>query len=71
MREVVDRGYRDAGEVTGRGLIGTWPDVRGVPPLIAIDHVLADQRLGIADYATEDLPGSDHQAIRATVFLPR
>lgn len=70
MRQVIDRGYRDAGSVTGRGLEMTWPTNRWTPPLVAIDHVLADERLGIADYGTEDLPGSDHRAIWAEVFLP-
>jgi hypothetical protein len=30
-----------------------------------IDHVLADRRLGVADFGVEDLPGSDHRAIHA------
>ncbi len=69
LREVIARGYRDAGEVTGNGLQMTWPTGRGIPPLIAIDHVLADTRLGIAGYGVEDLEGSDHRAIWADVIM--
>lgn len=69
LREVLSRGYRDAAETTGSGLIPTWPNGRAYPPLIAIDHVLADRRLGISTYGVEDLPGTDHRAIHAELFL--
>lgn len=72
LRDVVARGYRDAGEVAGEGLAPTWPT--GAWPLrlpaVTIDHVLADRRLGVVDYEVEDLPGSDHRAIRAELVLP-
>jgi endonuclease/exonuclease/phosphatase (EEP) superfamily protein YafD len=70
LRDVLGCGYRDAATVTGSGLEPTWPSGYPLPPLITIDHVLADSRLGIADYGVADLPGSDHKAIQATVFLP-
>jgi endonuclease/exonuclease/phosphatase (EEP) superfamily protein YafD len=72
FRDVVDRGYRDAGDVTGKGLEPTFPTMghRLLPPSITIDHVLADDRLGISDYGVDDLPGSDHRAIHATIVLP-
>ncbi|HEU5253843.1 MAG TPA: endonuclease/exonuclease/phosphatase family protein [Solirubrobacterales bacterium] len=71
LREVLDRGYRDAGDVAGQGLVPTWPN-RGhtLGPFITIDHVLADERLGIVDYGVEDLPGSDHRSIHAELALP-
>jgi len=71
LREVLDRGYRDAAAVTGQGLLPTWPDdsPRRLPPLIAIDHVLADERLGIEDFGVNRLPKTDHRAVFATVFL--
>lgn len=71
LRDVLDRGYRDAAEVTGRGLEATWPSGYPIPPLIAIDHVLADRRIGIADYETAYLSGTDHRAIYVTLFLRR
>lgn len=72
FRDLVDRGYRDAGAATGEGLEPTFPTMghRLMPPSITIDHVLADRRLGIADYGVDDLPGSDHRAIHATIVLP-
>lgn len=72
FRDVVGRGYNDAGEVAGKGLEPTFPTMghRLLPPSIAIDHVLADRRLGIAEYAVDDLPGSDHRAIHAQLVLP-
>ncbi|HEU5104817.1 MAG TPA: endonuclease/exonuclease/phosphatase family protein [Solirubrobacterales bacterium] len=63
MRETVARGYRDAGEVAGEGLVPTFPQDRHLIPPITIDHVLADERLGIVDYEVEALPGSDHRAL--------
>ncbi len=69
LRDVIGRGYRDAGDLTGKGLLPTWPNDRDYPPLITIDHVLADRRLGISDYGVEDLPDTDHRAIWANLFL--
>lgn len=68
MRETIDRGYRDAGEVAGEGLVPTFPRDRHLIPPITIDHVLADERLGIVDYAVEELPGSDHRALRVELL---
>jgi endonuclease/exonuclease/phosphatase (EEP) superfamily protein YafD len=70
LREVVDRGYRDAGDVAGKGLEPTWPEGKALPPLITIDHLLADRRLGVVEYSVEDQPGSDHRAIHAVLALP-
>jgi endonuclease/exonuclease/phosphatase (EEP) superfamily protein YafD len=72
LRDLLDRGYRDAADVTGKGLEPTWPTMghRFMPPAISIDHVLADRRLGIAEYGVDDLPGSDHRAIHAQLVLP-
>jgi endonuclease/exonuclease/phosphatase (EEP) superfamily protein YafD len=72
FRDVVDRGYADAGDVTGKGLEPTFPTMghRLLPPSITIDHVLADRRLGVAEYGVDDLSGSDHRAIHAQLVLP-
>jgi endonuclease/exonuclease/phosphatase family metal-dependent hydrolase len=72
LREILDRGYRDAGEVAGEGLEPTWPaeDWAGRLPGVTIDHVLADSRLGVVDYEVEDLPGSDHRVVWAELALP-
>jgi endonuclease/exonuclease/phosphatase (EEP) superfamily protein YafD len=70
LRDLLDRGYRDAGEVAGRGLEPTWPRGRTVPPILTIDHVLADRRLGVVEYSVEGQPGSDHRAVQAELVLP-
>jgi endonuclease/exonuclease/phosphatase (EEP) superfamily protein YafD len=72
FRNVVDHGYGDAADLTGKGLEPTFPTMghRLLPPSIAIDHVLFDRRLGIAEYGVDDLPGSDHRAIHAVIVLP-
>jgi len=71
LREIIDRGYHDAADVAGKGLIPTWPNKgHTLPPVITIDHVLADARLGIVSYDVEDLPGSDHRSIHADLALP-
>lgn len=70
FRQLLDRGYEDAGETIGAGLTPTWPTNRRFPPLVTIDHVLADERIGIRDYSVEDLPGSDHRAVFAELLLP-
>ena len=71
FRELVDRGYHDAGEAAGEGLEPTFPQRGHLVPPITIDHVLADRRLGIVEYQVEPLPGSDHRAVYAELALPR
>ncbi len=71
FRDLVDRGYRDAGAATGKGLQPTWPSSEVFPwGLMTIDHVLADRRLAVAEYGVDGLPGSDHRAIHARLVLP-
>jgi endonuclease/exonuclease/phosphatase (EEP) superfamily protein YafD len=71
FRNIVDGGYRDAGEATGKGLEPTWPSSEVFPwGLMTIDHILADRRLGVAEYGVDGLPGSDHRAIHAQLVLP-
>ncbi|CAA9521876.1 MAG: Integral membrane protein [uncultured Solirubrobacteraceae bacterium] len=69
FRRVLDRGYEDAAAATGNGLKPTWPVGRLRPP-VTIDHVLADERLGIARSAVHEVRGSDHRAIVAELILP-
>jgi endonuclease/exonuclease/phosphatase (EEP) superfamily protein YafD len=70
LSDLLDRGYRDAGSVAGQGLKPTFPREGHLIPPVTIDHVLADERLGIVDYGVEELPGSDHRAIHAELALP-
>ena len=65
FRDLLDRGYRDAGAVAGEGLEPTFPRLGHLIPPITIDHVLADRRLGIVEYSVEEMPGSDHRPVHA------
>lgn len=70
FRDLVDRGYADAGEQSGGGLDPTWSSLpTGLP--LTLDHVLVDSRCAISSYAVHDLPGSDHNAIITEVVLPQ
>ncbi len=71
FRALVGRGYNDAGEVTAKGLEPTFPQEGHLVPPLTLDHVLADERLGIIEYDVEPLPGSDHRAVFAELALPR
>jgi len=71
FRELLAKGYRDAGDVMGKGLVPTWRAGSILPPPVTIDHVLADERIGVGEYAVHSLEGSDHKTISATLFLPR
>ncbi len=69
MRTLLGRGYVDAGERRGAGMVPTWP--AGLwPPPVTIDHVLVDNRAAVDDYRVEDLGGSDHRAVLAWITLP-
>ncbi len=70
LRAVLDRGYTDGGDATGHGLEPTWPAGRTLPPLITIDHVLADRRLRFLEFDVVDLPGSDHNSVFAAIAVP-
>jgi len=61
----------DAAIVAGEGLVPTWP-MRGLPapaPFVAIDHVLTD--LDVVAASIEDVAGSDHRIVTATLQVPR
>jgi endonuclease/exonuclease/phosphatase (EEP) superfamily protein YafD len=70
FRDVLDRGYEDVASTLGEGLTGTWPMDRRMPPFAAIDHVLADDRIGVAEYSLEEIPRSDHRVVFAELVLP-
>lgn len=70
LRDLIDTGYRDAADTVGEGLTTTWPSRDGSDGLVAIDHVLADERIGVRDFAVFDMTGSDHRAVFAVLVLP-
>lgn len=69
LRDLLDRGYVDAADATGDGLVPTWPQ-RHYPPPVTIDHVVVDERVEVLETEVEDLPGSDHRTVRAELRLP-
>ncbi|MEV0151152.1 MULTISPECIES: endonuclease/exonuclease/phosphatase family protein [unclassified Nonomuraea] len=70
MRGVLSRGYKDAADQVGAGLIPTWPANKRVPPIITIDHVLVDRRVGVRDVSVHTVPGTDHRAVFAELAVP-
>jgi len=59
---------RDAHDVVGRGLTGTW---KGVRVETLIDHVLLSPEWGVAAVRNGEGPGSDHRPVIADLFLRR
>ncbi|MBB2913569.1 endonuclease/exonuclease/phosphatase (EEP) superfamily protein YafD [Streptosporangium becharense] len=70
MRRFLDRGYTDAADVVGQGLIPTWPANKGIPPIITIDHVVVDRRVGVSEVSVHTVKGTDHRAVFADLRLP-
>lgn len=70
LRDLIGHGYVDAADAAGAGLTPTWPEQRDtVPPLVTIDHVLADERIGVGEVSVHGIPGSDHRAVFAELLL--
>ena len=71
FRDVVGSGYADAAETLGDGFAATWrANGEHLPPLFVIDHVLADERIGIRDFSTHEISDTDHKAVYAELLLP-
>ncbi|WP_214103444.1 endonuclease/exonuclease/phosphatase family protein [Acrocarpospora catenulata] len=72
LRELIATGYRDAADVAGKGLTMTWPyyEQPRVFPKVAIDHVLADERIAVLGFEAFALPHCDHRATLTELALP-
>ncbi|MGN9841140.1 endonuclease/exonuclease/phosphatase family protein [Nonomuraea sp. H19] len=70
FRDLLARGYVDAADRVGKGLIPTWPSGRTLPPIITIDHVLADERVAVRRAEVVDVPRTDHRGVFAELRLP-
>ena len=70
LRNVLDRGYRDAASAVGAGLKPTWPADRRLPPMIAIDHVLTSGGIRVLSFGVFDAGDSDHRGIVAELAAP-
>lgn len=61
MRQWAGHGFTSATDIVGRGWMPTYPaDVRVLPPLIQIDHVLVNRRLTALSIDTFRVDGTDH-----------
>jgi endonuclease/exonuclease/phosphatase (EEP) superfamily protein YafD len=70
FRDLLSRGYVDAADQVGKGLVPTWPNVRAIPPIIAIDHVVADRRVSVHRVEVADVPRTDHRGVFAELRVP-
>ncbi len=71
VRRLIARGYRDAADAAGKGLLPTWGPYAGKPiPPVTIDHVLVDERIGVGDVEVAGVRRSDHRSIIATLTVP-
>ena len=71
LRALISRGYREAADADGAGLIGTWGPYSGHPlPPVTIDHVLVDDRIGVRDVQVHAVPRSDHRSLLASLVVP-
>jgi endonuclease/exonuclease/phosphatase family metal-dependent hydrolase len=70
LRDVLSRGYADAADRAGQGLVPTWGQAAGARSPLTIDHVLVDRRCAVRQVKVYDLPGSDHRAVFADIRLP-
>ncbi|ANZ42686.1 endonuclease/exonuclease/phosphatase [Lentzea guizhouensis] len=72
MTRLLNKGYVDAADQVGKGLVHTWPSQSGIwPPPVTIDHVLVDPRCPVDTVDVFDVPGSDHRALVTQFVVPR
>ncbi len=71
LRRLLDRGYSDAADATGDGLVPTFPTANPLPPMITIDHVLFSAPIRARRFSAHDIAGSDHRAIVAELVVPQ
>ena len=72
FRRVLDRGWTDAADAVGRGLVPTFnalPWGEPVPP-VTLDHVLVDADTHVAAVRVLPLPNSDHRLLVVDLVLP-
>ena len=70
FRDLLETGYRDAADVTGEGLVSTWPSRIEWKLPVTLDHVLAEKGISFGDYDVEKIDGTDHRAVFAELIMP-
>ena len=68
LRRLIGSGYRDAADTVGAGLRPTWP--ADAVPLVTLDHVLVDSRIGVRSVTVHAVPDTDHRAVVAVLAIP-
>lgn len=72
LTRLLNKGYVDAADQVGKGLIHTWPGNSGFwPPPVTIDHVLVDAKCLVDTVDVFDVAGSDHRAVVTQFVVPR
>ncbi|MEV6929264.1 endonuclease/exonuclease/phosphatase family protein [Dactylosporangium sp. NPDC051485] len=76
LRRLLRAGFRDAASARGRGLAPTWPRKTSAhaalpfwTPPVPLDHVLVERRIGVREFGTRVIAGSDHWAVVAELVL--
>jgi endonuclease/exonuclease/phosphatase (EEP) superfamily protein YafD len=70
-RLLAEGDLRDAHDVGGGGLQGTWPVGWPIPPLMRLDHVLVGEGIGVERFDLLEETGSDHLGVEAWLRVPR
>lgn len=64
FRRLLGTGLRDAHVERGRRFVATWPlDMRPLPPLVHLDHVLVSDDIAVLDVREGTGRGSDHRPV--------
>lgn len=69
FRDLLQQGYHDAAQHAGRGYLHTYCVHPRLPPVLAIDHILTRNAV-VKSVRTEEIVGSDHRAVLATICIP-
>lgn len=70
FRRLLGRGLKDAAWQDGNGLTPTWGIIPGRFAMLAIDHVLTDDRCAVLGTSVYTVRGTDHRAVFARIRLP-
>lgn len=70
FRDLLATGLIDAAEAAGKGLAPTWPANSGIPPFVALDHVLVTPNISVGDFAVVRFAQTDHSAVVVELRLP-
>jgi endonuclease/exonuclease/phosphatase family metal-dependent hydrolase len=70
FRQLLGHGLKDAACQAGNGLTPTWGIIPGRFAMLAIDHVLTDDRCAVIGTSVHALHGTDHRAVFARIRLP-